>query len=411
MSSHNFDVVTPRPAVSDESVRSPGPLGHRHLLIGFALAALVPAVLSFYIQYLAGSAPLVSANVHECLELLGSSIAVMVALLIIIHMRHDCDSEHLLWIAMGLLAMGILDTAHGSYGLTDSSWTYLRHFATLNGGMLFGAVWLNELGLRPRQRVLLLSMAAATALLQVLFLWNWAQLLPAPWTAGGDYSFTVKLLNAVGGLGFTAAAAFFAQRYMRRPRIEDVIFGSLSALFGVAGLLFGFSHLWRVDWWMWHVLRLVAFVFTVAAAYWKVVEEILRWERAEVTIAAERHKFSAILDALPPYVILLTPDYHVAFANEEFRRRFGEDKGRRCFEFLFGRSEPCEVCETYKVLDTGQPRDWKWTGPDGHHYEIHDFPFTDTDGSKLILEMGIDVSERLIAEANLRRSEAELREA
>ncbi len=130
--------------------------------------------------------------------------------------------------------------------------------------------------------------------------------------------------------------------------------------------------------------------------------------RAEAKLAAERQKFSMILDVVSPYVVLLTPDYHVAFANQEFRRRFGESKGRRCYEFLFNRSEPCEICETYKVLRTGKQGDWEWTGPDGRHYEIHDYPFTDTDGQTLILEMGIDITARKQAEDALRRSEARL---
>ena len=86
------------------------------------------------------------------------------------------------------------------------------------------------------------------------------------------------------------------------------------------------------------------------------------------------------------------------FANRFFVERFGESHGRRCFEFLFGRTEPCEICETYKVLKTKAPQRWEWTGPDGRYYDIHDFPFTDVDGSPLIMEMGIDITERKQAE-------------
>ena len=91
------------------------------------------------------------------------------------------------------------------------------------------------------------------------------------------------------------------------------------------------------------------------------------------------------------------------FANRFFRERFGESHGRCCYDFLFGRTEPCEICDTYTVLKTRAPHHWEWTGPDKRNYDIYDFPFIDTDGSFLIMEMGIDVTERKKAEAELEK--------
>ena len=108
-------------------------------------------------------------------------------------------------------------------------------------------------------------------------------------------------------------------------------------------------------------------------------------------------------------MVLLTPDYHVPLANRFFRERFGESHGNRCYEFLFNRTEPCENCETYNVLKTGVPQEWNWTGPDGRNYHIFDFPFTDADGSPLILEMGLDVTERKQAEDACATSEQRYR--
>ncbi len=48
------------------------------------------------------------------------------------------------------------------------------------------------------------------------------------------------------------------------------------------------------------------------------------------------------------------------------------------------------------------PHEWEWTGPDGRIYEVLDFPFTDTDGSTLIMETGIDITERKRAEEQIR---------
>jgi PAS domain S-box-containing protein len=139
-------------------------------------------------------------------------------------------------------------------------------------------------------------------------------------------------------------------------------------------------------------------------------EEIAERKRAEAAAKDERKRFFDVLETLPAYLVLLTPDYHVPFANRFFRERFGESHGKRCYEYLFGRSTPCEICETYTVLKTNAPHHWEWTGPDGRNYDIFDFPFTDTDGSPLIMEMGIDITERRQAEIELMKHREHLEE-
>jgi signal transduction histidine kinase len=136
--------------------------------------------------------------------------------------------------------------------------------------------------------------------------------------------------------------------------------------------------------------------------------EIIERKKAQEIVNAERKRFNELLELMPAYLILLTPDYHVSYANRYFRERFGEDHGLRCYEYLFNRTEPCEVCDTYNVLKDNKPHTWEWTGPDRRNYSIFDFPFTDSDGSPLIMEMGIDVTDLKKAEANLKNLNTEL---
>jgi PAS domain S-box-containing protein len=152
----------------------------------------------------------------------------------------------------------------------------------------------------------------------------------------------------------------------------------------------------------------------------KKAEEALRQinEELEVRIhertkevLSERQRLYSILETLPAYVILLDKDYHVPFANKVFRESFGESLGRRCYDYLFKLDSPCENCETYKVLKTNKPHHWEWTGPNGYDYDIYDFPFVEADGSTLILEMGIDITERKKAEASAQESAKKLKDA
>jgi PAS domain S-box-containing protein len=138
----------------------------------------------------------------------------------------------------------------------------------------------------------------------------------------------------------------------------------------------------------------------------KRTEEALRDSEAQRKVAeaveAERQRLFDVLETLPAMVCLLTPDYHVAFANRSFREQFGESHGRHCYEYCFGFTAPCKFCESFRVLTTGQPHHWEVKSPDGSVIDAYDFPFTDADGSPLILEMDIDITERRRAEAALR---------
>lgn len=140
----------------------------------------------------------------------------------------------------------------------------------------------------------------------------------------------------------------------------------------------------------------------LVAANQQLQEEIAKRRQTEVALEAERQRLYDVLELLPVYVVLLSPDYRVPFANRTFRECFGESGGRRCYEYLFGLPSPCENCKALPVFTTGQPQEWEWTGPNQRHYQVYDYPFTDADGSPLVLEMGIDITERKQAAAALR---------
>ena len=152
-----------------------------------------------------------------------------------------------------------------------------------------------------------------------------------------------------------------------------------------------------------HVARTITELKKGEEAFKKTNEELeQRVQDRTKEVSSERQRLYNVLETLPAYVLLLDKDYHVPFANRFFRERFGESKGRPCYEFLFNRSSPCENCETYTVQKTNKPHHWEWTGPDGRNYDIYDFPFVEDDSSNFILEMGIDITDRKKAEEQLR---------
>jgi PAS domain S-box-containing protein len=134
--------------------------------------------------------------------------------------------------------------------------------------------------------------------------------------------------------------------------------------------------------------------------------DITARRRALEALEAERRRFFDMLDKIPAYVVLIAPNCTIPYANREFIRRFGDPGNRLCYEFLFESEAPRAGCKALEVFKTKAPQIWEWTGADGNHYQIHDHPFTDVDGSPLVLEMGVDISGLKAAEAGILRQSA-----
>ncbi|WP_017714745.1 PAS domain S-box protein [Kamptonema formosum] len=127
--------------------------------------------------------------------------------------------------------------------------------------------------------------------------------------------------------------------------------------------------------------------------------DISERKQAEAALQAERQRLRSLIDGIPAFLYLQAPDYSVRLANRQFREQFGEPEGKACYATMAGRQEPCEECPTFRVFDTKTPQTWEWPDANtGRTYQIYDYPFSDIDGTLLVLEMGIDITERKRAE-------------
>lgn len=126
-------------------------------------------------------------------------------------------------------------------------------------------------------------------------------------------------------------------------------------------------------------------------------------------LEAERQRLFTLLDGLPAIVYLKAPDYSIRFANRRFRERFGEPFAAPCYVVVRDRTAPCERCHTTSVLEGQQPLESEREFRDGTVYQLYDYPFQDIDGTELVLQLAIDITERKRAEEELARTNRELR--
>jgi len=109
---------------------------------------------------------------------------------------------------------------------------------------------------------------------------------------------------------------------------------------------------------------------------------------------AQRRFLHDVMDVLPGLVVLISPDqYLVQYANRHFTEMLGNPKRQPCYGLLRGRDRPCKVCHCRRILETGQPAEWERTIPSGRIFHMRGYPFEGSDGSRLVLELGVDITE------------------
>lgn len=132
------------------------------------------------------------------------------------------------------------------------------------------------------------------------------------------------------------------------------------------------------------------------------VSDITRYKEAQAALSAEHSRLLSVLDTLPAYITLQAEDHTFRFANKAFRETFGTPGDRPCYEVQRGTRRPCNPCHSTLVFTLRNPQRWEWDHMNGKTYEVHAYPFTDTDGSPLMLQLGIDITQRVQAEEALK---------
>jgi len=198
----------------------------------------------------------INIPLHSAAEVFGSFAAITTAIILVLLQKKRQSASQSVWVACGLLGMGILDVFHGSVA-PGSTFVWLHSTANLLGGFLFMLVWLQD-----RNGQASFATPALVALVAVLFgAFSVAspEALPSM-IEQGEFTTAASLINIVAGLFFLIAAPRFFIGYRTGGHKDDLLFFIICIFLGLAEVLFQYSKAWDPMWWAWHFLRLAGLV-------------------------------------------------------------------------------------------------------------------------------------------------------
>ncbi len=114
-------------------------------------------------------------------------------------------------------------------------------------------------------------------------------------------------------------------------------------------------------------------------------------------------ELAAILDNPQIGVTIEDEEYGIRYQNPMLRRAFGNQLGRKCYEAFKGRTKPCEPCPIHLIWREGR-ESVRYTITDprsGRSFEVSAFPLVGERGDKLIVEVGVEVTDLVHKQASL----------
>jgi signal transduction histidine kinase len=227
------------------------------LPIGLVAAAVLSGLLG---HFLLPHHSLIHVPLHSTVEALGGLAAVLMGLVLLAR-KVEWEDERLQGLASGLLGMGILEGFH-AVSSPDEGFVLLRSAASLLGGVAFSFVWhpSGMIGRRTRERIPYLVTGGTVAF--GLFVVTAPHHLPR-FTAQDQFAPIALAVNGIAAVLFLAGAAGFWLEAGRTGRAEHQLLATLGLLFGLAEVMFLFSAPWDSAWWVWHVVRLTAYVLAL----------------------------------------------------------------------------------------------------------------------------------------------------
>ena len=206
--------------------------------------------------------PIVWENIplHAAMEGLGAMCGIVMS--VVLYQRsQEPGMGRLFFLAAGLMGMGVIDAFHAASTL-KSGYILLRSISSLIGGLWFSLAILPGAQNHQPQKPWIFGFVTLGTILFGLSVFTFHEGLPLM-TSKVQFTLPALIINYSAGVLFIISALFFAREYHLTKRMGNYLMACLALLFGSAGLTFVYSELWGDEWWLYHVMRLLAYLLAL----------------------------------------------------------------------------------------------------------------------------------------------------
>ncbi|MEE9502321.1 MAG: histidine kinase, partial [Candidatus Aminicenantaceae bacterium] len=139
------------------------------------------------------------------------------------------------------------------------------------------------------------------------------------------------------------------------------------------------------------------------------IRDITERKQAEQALQLERDNLIHILEAMVDGVYIVNQQYDIEYVNLVLKNEFGPLNGKKCYAYFHDRTKVCPWCKNSDVF-AGKTVRWEWySNKTKRTYDLVDAPLRHTDGTISKLEIFRDITERKLAEDELKGSREELK--
>lgn len=273
-----------------------------NVLWGILVGGVLPLIMAFTLKYVMLDFRWIQEPFHSSVEALGLFAGLSLAILLLFQEERQKDTAHYAWVASGLIAMGILDGFH-SFVRPGNNFVWLHSLAVLAGGLLFSMAWipLKDVPKQIAGRIPVMTALAAIAIGTLsLILADKVPLM----IAEGHFTFAADAINVLGGFLFVAAGIFFVVRYWASGEPEENLFVFFCFLNGSAALVFPFGNTWGAGWWLWHMMRLIAYFILLGYIFY-VFRDLTARQRLAEMIKKQADELAHLLQEVKEAVNIL----------------------------------------------------------------------------------------------------------